>query len=458
MAEIAHPTLPPESPLKGSSYVGAAVTGTAFGKGHPGLSGSSLPPPPPVIPTPGNNPITPTKDLIGDGVYGTGLNGIHGVSAFDNGVLGENTSNGNGVTGTSSGGDGLHGETTSQTHAGVSGLNNAAFPAVAISGSSANGHGIHGVNSGVSGNGSGSKPTYGCGVWGDSDQGYGVCATSNTHNGLFGSSKGDDGVHGETTSQTHAGVSGLNNAAFPAVAIAGSSANGHGVHGRNQGGAGSGAVPARGCGVWGESDQGYGIYGASVSSSAVYGKSANGLAGEFVGNVTVTGNVAAIDIHSTGTFSGNEIKLSGKVTANDVVLAGLDCAEEFDVTAAEQLQPGTVVVFDGNGAVHPSAEPYNKRVAGVISGAGKYRPGLILGGDGQSGEAKALIALMGRVYCQVDASYSPIEIGDMLTTSATTGFAMKASDPARAFGAVIGKAMASVRSGRELIPILVTLQ
>src|SRR5271169_5467199 len=61
-------------------------------------------------------------------------------------------------------------------------------------------------------------------------------------------------------------------------------------------------------------------------------------------------------------------------------------------------------------------------------------------------------------YCKVDASYSPIEVGDMLTTSATPGCAMKACDPARAFGAVIGKALACVDSGTALIPVLVTLQ
>jgi hypothetical protein len=35
---------------------------------------------------------------------------------------------------------------------------------------------------------------------------------------------------------------------------------------------------------------------------------------------------------------------------------------------------------------------------------------------------------------------------------------MKASDPARAFGAVIGKALEPLRSGQALVPILVTLQ
>ena len=97
-------------------------------------------------------------------------------------------------------------------------------------------------------------------------------------------------------------------------------------------------------------------------------------------------------------------------------------------------------------------------MAGVISGAGKYRPGVILGREGSTGEGKAPVALIGRVYCKVDALYSPIEVGDMLTTSPTSGCAMKAADPLKAFGAVIGKALAPQRDGRGLIPILVTLQ
>jgi hypothetical protein len=46
----------------------------------------------------------------------------------------------------------------------------------------------------------------------------------------------------------------------------------------------------------------------------------------------------------------------------------------------------------------------------------------------------------------------------MLTTSDTVGHAMKACDPVRAFGAVIGKALANLTDGRGLIPILISLQ
>jgi hypothetical protein len=58
----------------------------------------------------------------------------------------------------------------------------------------------------------------------------------------------------------------------------------------------------------------------------------------------------------------------------------------------------------------------------------------------------------------VDASYGPIEVGDLLTTSETPGHAMKAADASRAFGAVIGKALSALPEGRALVPILVALQ
>jgi hypothetical protein len=57
----------------------------------------------------------------------------------------------------------------------------------------------------------------------------------------------------------------------------------------------------------------------------------------------------------------------------------------------------------------------------------------------------------------VDGGYGAIEVGDLLTTSPTPGHAMKATDPSRAFGAVLGKALKPWAAGRGLIPILVAL-
>jgi len=49
-------------------------------------------------------------------------------------------------------------------------------------------------------------------------------------------------------------------------------------------------------------------------------------------------------------------------------------------------------------------------------------------------------------------------VGDLLTTSPTPGHAMRADDPGRAFGAVLGKALRPLADGQGLVPILVALQ
>jgi hypothetical protein len=108
-----------------------------------------------------------------------------------------------------------------------------------------------------------------------------------------------------------------------------------------------------------------------------------------------------------------------------------------------------------NKRVFPLAD--DRKVAGVVAGASGCRPAIVLGRR-SSGSTRYPIALSGRTFCRVDAAYDPIEVGDMLTTSPTPGHAMKASDPARAFGAVIGKALRPLRKERALIPILISLQ
>jgi hypothetical protein len=115
------------------------------------------------------------------------------------------------------------------------------------------------------------------------------------------------------------------------------------------------------------------------------------------------------------------------------------------------------MVIDNEGALLPSTKAYDRRVARVISGAGEYRPGIVLNKQQTPGNRKP-IALVGKVYCKVDADYSSVEVGDLLTTSSTPGHAMKVDDPFRAFGAVIGKALRSLAAGRGLIPILIALQ
>jgi len=395
----------------------------------------------------------------------------------------------------SSGGAGVEGVSTTSQGFGVSGINNAASPCIAVNGSSTKGHGVKGAN------GAGSGITVapaGCGVWGDSKDGIGVFGTSNGHHG----------VYGESTNSSGFGVSGLNNSAWPCIAVLGSSENGHGVKGVNVGvsGKGSGTTPTAGCGVWGDSDQGFGIFGASATQYGVFGTSAHsdgvhgingegsgttlkvgcgvygesaagygvygaskrGKAGVFDGSVEVNG-----DHHVTGAgqFDGAvkvklDLNIGGNhnVTGNvnvvgDLVLTnpGADCAEQFDLNPSEIADPGTVMVIDDTGALRRSSRSYDRAVAGVVSGAGAYRPAIVLD-QLPSSKSRTTIALLGKVYCKVDANICSIAAGDLLTTSDIPGHAMKVTDFSRGFGAVIGKALAPLQSGTGLLPMLIALR
>ena len=119
----------------------------------------------------------------------------------------------------------------------------------------------------------------------------------------------------------------------------------------------------------------------------------------------------------------------------------------------------------GNGHGHRAGAPlqhcqqdYDTRVAGIISGAGDRRPGIVLGRrQGAPVVGRLPLALTGTAQCHVDATSSPIEVGDLLTTSHHPGRAMRATDPSRSFGAVLGKALESLPLGVGMIPVLVTL-
>lgn len=153
-------------------------------------------------------------------------------------------------------------------------------------------------------------------------------------------------------------------------------------------------------------------------------------------------------------------RFHGKVwVEDDVVLQNGDCAEEFALVEAEEAEPGTVVVIADIDRLRVSDQAYDRRVAGIVSGARDTKPGILLGrGTARPGTMRVPLALVGRVNCKVDASSEPIEIGDLLTTSPIPGHAMKAVDPSRAVGAIIGKALAPLREGTGMIPILAALQ
>jgi hypothetical protein len=150
------------------------------------------------------------------------------------------------------------------------------------------------------------------------------------------------------------------------------------------------------------------------------------------------------------------------------ITGGADFAENFEVNVAEttgeamttKVEAGMVVSIDPNspGKLVLSTQAYDYQVAGIISGAGGVKPGMIMSQEGTLAHGQHPVALSGRVYCWVDASNGPIKPGDLLTTSSTPGHAMKAVDAAKAQGAIIGKAMTGLKEGKGLVLVLVTLQ
>jgi hypothetical protein len=305
-------------------------------------------------------------------------------------------------------------------------------------------------------------------IFGGSDKGFGVQGQSKNGQGGNFHSDNKEGLYAETNSAGTAATP-TTAATSGAAAIAGIQLDaapttfGAGVYGESRGG-GAGiagfnwvesptlTVPGGpgGPGGFFHSEQKEGVFAETMSTSshAIVGKLMNpsstgagiygehptdGTAGFFKGNVIVTGDI---------TFSPEVADISEDFTIKDEVLA----------------EAGTVMALNGTGELVPCVDPYEKKVVGVVAGAGSLRPGIIMGKQEGSAVRRQPIALVGKVFCKVDASYGSIEVGALLTSSATPGHAMKASDPTRAFGTVIGKAMAPLGDGLGLIPILISLQ
>jgi hypothetical protein len=159
---------------------------------------------------------------------------------------------------------------------------------------------------------------------------------------------------------------------------------------------------------------------------------------------------------------GGTLHVAGStVTELLVITGGADLAEPFPVRVDADLSPGTVVSIDPDnpGQLKMSTEAYDQKVAGVTSGANDLGPGLVMrNSEPLDGEKSAEVALTGRVWCWCDAAYGQISVGDLLTTSDTPGHAMKVTDRGRSHGAVIGKAMSALPSGRRLVLVLINLQ
>jgi hypothetical protein len=386
--------------------------------------------------------------ILGEGLrgYATGASGYGAFGIADSGAtigvygLAKELSNGKGVQGVSEGdGDGVYGE------------------------SQGTGRGVVALNSGT-----------GFGLVATSEHSVGVFATSNDPvegMGIFGTASGSHptgikghssgtyatGVHGQAVSQDGIGVYGQADSA-DCIGVKGSSS---GLRGKGLSGIATGPSSI---GIYGENSYNNDVAIKGVATNATAGTGVRG-EGASYGMYAKATYSSGIGLCAEGGTSGKAAKFIGNVvlygiTSGDIVMElgeGLDYAEAFDISDGTDIAPGTVVAIDSEnpGKLTSCKQAYDKRVAGIIAGAQGLASGVRLG----TGKYDKDVALAGRVYCQVEALDQNIEPGDLLTTSATPGYAMKASDHEKAQGAILGKAMEPLAKGQKgMILVLVTLQ
>lgn len=370
-------------------------------------------------PTPGqlsvlnNNPgisAISGESATAPGVYGksTGSRGVFGESEGVAGVYGANV-NGAGVVGTSTNGYGVQGASTSAT--GLAGVYGTNPTGPGVHGKSTGSRGVFGESEGVAG------------VWGSNVNGAGVVGTSINGYGVQGSTAN---VNGYAAYFTNTG-------------------GGHGVY----------SETPTGRAIWGKSTGSRGVYGESDNNVGVWGFSTNG-----TGVVGSTGNVNGFGGHFSNAGGGKALRVEGTGSISVMeITGGSDLAEKFEVE--DKAKPGMVVAIDPEnpGRLSISRGTYNRRVAGIISGANNLSAGMILPDLASDKTTFAQpVALSGRVWVYCDATQNPIKPGDLLTTAATPGHAMKVVNHARAQGAIIGKAMTRLKAGRGLVLVLVSLQ
>jgi hypothetical protein len=218
---------------------------------------------------------------------------------------------------------------------------------------------------------------------------------------------------------------------------------------------GDGAVNYNGALVLGSVHQGgtVPVEGMRVDQNGYVGigTTSPGASLEVNGSVKLTANSGASMTYPDGTVQS---------TAWNGTTFGGDYAESVDVTGTRgSYEPGDVLVLD---RAHPgqflkSDKPFSRLVAGVYS----TRPGLTghrHSMDGTASNIEVPMAMMGIVPTKVSAENGPIEIGDLLVSSSTEGYAMNAGNGVIPTGTVIGKSMGALKSGRGTIEVLISLQ
>lgn len=364
----------------------------------------------------------------GDGLATSGLtSGVQGyatASPSGTGIVGIGAANGAYFQGQGTAGNGLQAYGTGAGY-GV------------YAGSGAGGTAVYGSSGGTAVRGA---STGGTGVRG-SGVDYGVHGESGAGFGVFGEYYGFIPPSG-----TSAGVWGSTNS---------TNAGSAGVRGEAAGGRGVEANATSGTGLYATSVSGAGVFGTSTSGDGVGGSTSGAFRSGVFGYCS---NASGWGGYFNNTAGGLALVADGRAQVKVLEILGADLVEKFE-SHDHETEPGTVVVIDEvePGKIRASSEPYDPKVAGVISGANGIGHGIYMG-QGSQLDGDTPVAMTGRVYVKCTTENGPIRPGDRLTTSAITGHAMRATDSSLSDGAVIGKAMGSLDAETGLVLVLVNLQ
>jgi len=350
----------------------------------------------------------------------------------------------------------ITGETTSSDEWTAAIYGNNEGSGIGVHARSANNNGLYAVtlshdltDAAVYGDGGYTHGVFGQTLAGSAYGVYGKAGAFSAGAGVYGESDAGDGVVGTTSAYDKSGVYGHST---DGVGVSGRSDNNDGVVGWT-GASGK-------SGVWGHSENGVGVTGMSASRDGVLAFSwSSEHAGVAAHNESSGPGIFARSNSGPAAVLVGNVQIKSRETEAVLIELGegLDYAEGFNVSDESDVRSGMVLVIDPEhpGKLTISRRPYDTRVAGIVTGAKGLSSAVRLGVDQYDHD----VALAGRVYCNVDATYGEVSPGDLLTTSHTPGYAMVVKDYARAQGAILGKAMERLPAGQKgQILVLVTLQ
>ena len=268
----------------------------------------------------------------------------------------------------------------------------------------------------------------GHGVYGYSVEGHGVDGHSVNSYGVYASSY--SGIALKARTET----------AAPAI-VGENTASGDGVRGTS----------SSGTAVRGLSDSGFGVYASSNSSYALF---VNGTS-YYIGYATFAGGKSGyvVDIcqndDSEPLEIGDVVVVSGSAQP---VIGDIPVMKVRRATAS--YSTGVVGIVDKRYTTKMMAQKFP--TSGGETQEKSIQVGNYIEKSIGPGEYLTVVTFGAFKAVKVDASYAPIQVGDLLTTSDTPGYAMKAADPK--VGTIIGKALAPLESGQGVIPVFITLQ